>query len=288
MEAAGSLAKHGKSFHWASRFLDASTARDAALLYAFCREADDLADEGCSSLSRRETAELLSEFDALSRRRGFDPAVIEVFLGTLRSDSGSVRIRTHEELLRYCYGVASTVGLMMCDVLGVHDARARAFAIDLGIAMQLTNIARDVLEDARRDRIYLPMPDDIGPAEILAGDPRTRRIARAEVDKALALARRYYRSGDRGMRFLPRRARVAILIASRVYEAIGGVIQRRRGDRYWAGRCWVGRAGKLLHTVRALGSLLFQPRFWRSRSSDPHDCRLHLGLRGLPHTTVAA
>lgn len=295
-DAARVLKRHGKTFHWASRLLGKQRAQDAATLYAFCRHADDLVDEA-SAANRGAALEKLSEevfgpggdqqpFRDLARRCGFATAVVRSFLDGLRTDTETVRFRRRSELLRYCYGVASTVGLLMCDVLEVRDRRARAFAIDLGIAMQLTNICRDVLEDAERGRIYIPMPDHVTADHLAAGNPGARRLARLYIGETLDLAARYYRSADLGMRYLPWRARLAILTASRTYEAIGKVI-RRRGDRYWQGRCYVGRAGKVWHTLRAMGAFVFCPRYWSVARSADHDSALHRALAGLPGAEVA-
>ncbi len=299
------LARHGRSFHWASAFLGAAHARDAATLYAFCRHADDLVDERPPVEARRALAALrdrlasaaldtddvgdgdhggddpVAAFAGLARRRGIDPAVVRALLDTLERDTGRVRIEDMDALLRYAYGVASTVGLMMCDVLGCDDLRARAFAIDLGVGMQLTNVARDVLEDARRGRTYVPLPPEVDAAAIVADAPGARDAALARVHDVLDVAARFYRSADRGLRYLPWRARCAITVASRVYEGIGAVV-RRRGAGYWSGRCYTGPVAKLGHTARALAAVTLSPRYWRWWPGAGHDPRLHAALSGLP------
>lgn len=293
--AARVLARSGRSFHWASTLLTRRHADDAATLYAFCRHADDLVDELPPAEGRAAIAALRESvvapapasvgsgvpggFLELMRRRRIDPSIVLVLLETLERDAGPVLLRSEEQLLRYAYGVASTVGLMMCSVLDCDDPRATVFAIDLGIAMQLTNVARDVLEDARRGRVYVPMPAGTQPADIVADRGRARELALGAIDDVLALADRYYRSADRGIRFLPWRARGAILAASRIYEGIGAVV-RRRGASYWQSRCRVSAAGKAWHTARALSALAMVPTYWRGQAE--HDGRLHRALAGLP------
>ncbi|NJN46543.1 MAG: phytoene/squalene synthase family protein [Candidatus Competibacteraceae bacterium] len=291
------LKRHGKSFYWAGALLEAEQAQHAAVLYAFCRAADDLADGIDPSIARSGLSDIRR---ALERGVSADPTVnaflqlatvqqlplmpAQVLIDTLMDDVGSVRLQTWDELLRYAYGVASTVGILMCGVLRVRDSAALPFAIDLGIAMQLTNIARDVLEDAARDRVYLPQeaaPIRLHPQHLVAGDTATRGAAYAVVEQVLHQADRYYRSADHGMRYLPWRARLAILTAARVYEAIGGVVQGCR-DEYWRGRSYVGVAGKCWHTSRALSAALSQPRYWLSGQPPRHDPQLHQALRGLP------
>ncbi|MEZ5581514.1 MAG: phytoene/squalene synthase family protein [Candidatus Competibacteraceae bacterium] len=291
------LKQHGKSFHWAGVLLAPEQAHHAAVLYAFCRTADDLADATDPDTAR---AGLTAIRQALAQGVSADPTVsaflrlaaaqqlpmmpAQVLIDTLINDVDAVRLQTWDELLRYAYGVASTVGILMCGVLGVRDSAALPFAIDLGIAMQLTNIARDVLEDAARDRVYLPQeatPISLNPHRLMAGDAATRDAAHNVIQQVLQRADGYYRSADQGMRYLPWRARLAILTAARVYEAIGGVVLARRDD-YWGNRCYVGVAGKCWHTVRALGAALSQPCYWR-RGQPPHHQRdLHRALQGLP------
>ncbi|MEL6906790.1 MAG: squalene/phytoene synthase family protein, partial [Planctomycetota bacterium] len=187
--------------------------------------------------------------------------------------------RTQRELDRYCYRVAGTVGLLMCALFGVDDPRALPFAVDLGLGMQLTNICRDVLEDAERGRVYLPqsvLGVDVTAERLAAREPDALARARTVVEDLLERAECFYRSADLGTPMLPARARYAVLAASRTYEAIGARIRR-----FPAGglpeRAYVGASGKALHVLRgvAAGAL---PR----RGSPVHDATLHTALRGLP------
>ena len=180
-------------------------------------------------------------------------AALELIVG-VRSDMHPVRVADDRELLRYCYRVAGTVGLMMCGVLGVRDTDALPFAVDLGVGMQLTNICRDVAEDAGRGRVYLPATRlhaaGVEPAGLLP-DGATRAPAAPVVRDLLQLGERYYRSADAGMRYIPWRARFAILVASRVYRAIGFRV-RAQGYDPDQGRAYVSRWRKVLWTLRGL------------------------------------
>ncbi len=219
----------------------------------------------------------------LVRQYDIDRKLPRLLLHSLRKDIGPVRIQDWQELMKYAYGVASTVGLMMCAVLGVRDPRGWAHAVDLGIAMQLTNIARDVLEDAGRGRVYLPdtaCPEATATA-ILTGNQAARRSAYRAVLEVLDCAAVYYRSADAGMGYLPWRARLAVLTASRLYEAIGTEI-RRSPDSYWHRRAVVGRRAKLRHTARAMTRLGVDPGYWRAGFAKTHDPGLHTALAGLP------
>lgn len=288
------LARHGRSFHFAAQLLGERHGERAARLYAFCRRVDDLADEardahaaafaldGLASAMRNgdEGPAWLSDLRLLQIETGLPNAPLLDLIAGVRSDLGAVAIDTEEELIAYAYRVAGSVGLMMCAVLDVHDPRAHPFAIDLGIAMQLTNIARDVGTDAQLGRRYLPSAwvGAVGPGEILAPDAALQGRLRLATARLLDLAERYYRSGEAGIGFLPARARPAILTAARVYRGIGGPITRA-GYRSWDRRAVVSGAGKLGHAAGALASLLLRPSL--HRPAVQHDGMLHLALRAL-------
>ena len=295
------MARHAKTFYWANRLMPADYRRDLWNVYAFCRGADDAADETpdraeARALIARMRGELLREsssdpalagfLDVVRRRRMPLGIPLELLAG-VESDIGAVRIPDERELLRYAYRVASTVGLMVCHVTGVQSPQAHAYAIDLGLAMQLTNIARDVAEDFENDKVYLPATW-IAPARVEAavrGDAPARREVEAAVRRLLALADRRYRSSDFGIRYLPRWSRWGILTASRCYEAIGGVVTAR-GPRYWDGRCATGKAAKAVRTVGALATALFVPKYAAWGRARPHDPALHVALDGLPGADV--
>jgi len=176
------------------------------------------------------------------------------------------------ELHLYCYRVAGTVGLMMCHVLGVRNPVALRHAAHLGMAMQLTNICRDVVEDWHRGRLYLPQSLLSGLAPLL---PRHRfptehksAFARA-VQKLLAEADRLYLSGDRGLSYLSARSAWAIAAARLVYSSIGGILQARGYD-VTLGRAHVGATTKAWLVVRALySSMLSLPKRLLTRAPEP-------------------
>lgn len=292
------LSTHARSFRWASRFLPPESRDDAAIVYAFCRLVDDLADEApdveradvelslleaelcCSNHPRPLVAEFL---DVVRRTQMDVRSALELIAG-VRSDLGEVRVRHDADLLRYCYRVAGTVGLMMCSVLGVEDSDAHPHAIDLGVAMQLTNICRDVLEDAERGRVYLPASRlqrlGVEHQELIDGNADRAAVA-AVVRDVLSLAESYYASADFGMHFIPARSRLAIVVASRLYRGIGLKLWRGRNGDALAGRTWVTWPGKL-----ALVGLSFahfaRPTIMGLADRPAHDRRLHHALRGLP------
>jgi phytoene synthase len=286
------LAAGSKTFRFASFFLAPDRRTDAALLYRFCRHVDDVADEsedadaaraGLARLTDELTGRvparpLIAETLALFRRRDIDVRyALELIVG-VASDLDTVRVRDDAELVRYAYRVAGTVGLMMCGVLGVKDPDALAHAVDLGVGMQITNICRDVAEDARLGRVYLPATRlrSVGIPATPDGVATSREGVQVVVLDILSMADRYYTSGEDGLRYIPTRARLAILVAGRLYRAIGVVLRQRGGDAL-AGRTVVPFAGKVLFSMLALLSF---PGLSRRRLS--HRPALHQAIAGWP------
>lgn len=263
------LAHHAKSFRLASLFLPADRANDAAVVYQFCRLVDDAVDEAASKHEARQN------IDAIAKElRGEAPPRIEVasylavchrlsipmeaataLMEGVYSDLGTVRLQTDADLARYSYQVAGVVGRMMCGVLGVTSDKAIPHAIDLGIAMQITNICRDVLEDAQRDRIYLPN-DRLKQHGIKENDLVQNTVPGKQlipvVLQLLSLAEVCYQRGRAGMHYIPFRTRVAILIASRVYRAIGIKLQRKHNGNPLHGRTIVSKMGKFWQVFRGI------------------------------------
>ncbi|MDG1164468.1 MAG: phytoene/squalene synthase family protein [Porticoccaceae bacterium] len=281
------LARHGKSFYWASLFLGGQLAERAAQLYQFCRFVDDLADGDLPD--RKESLE-----DIRARLDGGNTVAgpeIEAFiqfatdnnipviaarelLDGMLKDQQPTEVKDEAELLRYCHAVAGTVGLMMCRVLNCEHSRADSFAIDLGIAMQLTNISRDVLEDAKMGRRYLPASwVDLPPSEIAeAGIPCRLPVAKA-AERMLNLAEDYYQSALLGIHLLPFRSRFAITVALRVYRQIGWLL-KRHSLRWWRGRVYVSKPEKVLLSLRSLRDL-------KPITVPAHKKELHQHLKGL-------
>ena len=285
------LSRKGKSFHWARRLMTAGHATRATRLYGFCRYIDDLADEACAgqdpraalALIAQEIASgvsqnsLVNDVIALARECRIQPAPILTFIDGITSDLGTVRMVDESALLRYCYQAAGTVGSMMCRVLGCDDPAALRHAVDLGIAMQLTNICRDVAADAAAGRRYLPasMVGDLTPQALVDPAPHLQPRLQACIDRLLDTADRYYRSGEAGLAYLPIGARCSILVAARVYRAIGTQL-RQQSSAYWLGRTVVPRRTKGLVTLQALLSTPLLPGFWVPARH--HDAALHSAL----------
>lgn len=272
------IAHHSKSFALASALLDRRVRDQTAIVYTWCRRADDAIDLIDASAPELDPhARLRAELDDIYAGRATDPVLAafgevvrdraiprrypDELLAGMEMDRADTRYATLAELRLYCWRVAGVVGLMMSHVFGVADDAALVRAAHLGIAMQLTNICRDVAEDWERGRMYLP--DELLARHGAGGlDRRLGRALPADVVPAiglavrdlLALADRYYRSGDRGVRALPWRAALAVRSARAVYAAIGGRIARRDYD-VTAGRAVVSTSGKLARVAGAAGAI---------------------------------
>lgn len=298
MRPSQSLAVNGRSFHWASLFLVPGTRDRAAQLYAFCRVLDDLADgdipDGVARLTSLQHAlhpdqkygdAPGSEWHAFLEETAFSKPVLSALVDGLVQDAvGSACLASERDLLRYAYRVAGTVGLLMCDVLNCHSPEAKGHAVDLGIAMQLTNIARDVLEDARMGRRYIPgeWVSDLTPEAIcaVAASPHStdhQRVTSA-VAQLLALADKYYQSGAAGYRYLSPRGRVSIAVAAQIYREIG-VQLARSGHSWHLGRQVTSKATKIRCSFGAIFALVSARR---SALTEQHDGALHIALKGLP------
>jgi phytoene synthase len=290
------LKRHGKSFHFAGKFLPQQSFERCARLYQFCRFLDDLSDESDNpELAARQLGQIESDLLQANRR---DPAVadfldlasegdldlapaVELVLG-VKGDLAGVSFGSEAQLKQYAYRVAGTVGLMMSGVLGAKSPAAFRHAIDLGVAMQLTNIARDVSEDAQNDRRYLPadlFDQAPGIGAIAAGHPETHADIRRAVRWLLDEADRYYISGIAGLAYLPLRARFGILVAARLYQSIGTEI-RQMDFAVWEGRAKVSLWKKVVISARTLG--YFCRHGALRKCPESHEADLHRHLAGFP------
>lgn len=281
------IRQHSKSFYLSSLLLPARVRQASWALYAFCRRADDAVDERADGGLRRveqlharlervyagrgDDDPIDRAFAAVVARHSIDRALPEALLAGMEMDARGTRYATDEELLVYCFRVAATVGLMMTRVMGVSDDAGWLRAADLGVAMQLTNIARDVGEDERRGRSYLP-------ASLLAACGGDRRAA---VEKLLARADAHYRAADRGVPLLPRDCRFAIASSRNIYSAIGDAVARNGYDSI-SRRAWVSLPRKLWLVARALPAIFSTAR--DAAAPGPADAQLRPLVRavGLP------
>ena len=271
VSSAAVMRRNGRSFWFASRFLPRRVASNAADLYAFCRTLDDFADQNPTAETLLRLRLLAAELPSgrtsdscargllsLARQHALPLEVASHLVSAFVEDgTESLHLQTEADLIRYCFGVAGTVGLLMTPLLEVRDSQAAYFAADLGIAMQLTNISRDVLEDAHNGRCYLPGEwlDSLSAEQIVSDHPSCRPIVGRAIERVLRLADRYYLSAAQGFCFIPFRSRLAIRLAAAVYREIGVTI-RNSGTIWWGPRTIVSRTRRMSIVARVLAGVL--------------------------------
>ena len=257
------LAQFAKSFNWAGFFLPKNVYHDCSRLYAFCRVLDDLVDEKTNLelreqrfdeitniykktyeldnndrkiLNQNEHELIVNDMIELAYNNNIKRIILDDLIEGVGSDlKQKVYLRSVKDLLVYSYRVAGTVGLMMAKILNVNDTRSLKGAIDLGIAMQLTNIARDVIEDKKMNRQYIK-PDF------------------ENIEATLKLADMFYESSYTSIKKIPFKYRFAIIVARRVYRQIGRkIIQKRNMENYEkSGKIYVNNFGKIYQTILSL------------------------------------
>ncbi len=278
------LAEGSKSFHAASKLLPRRFRRPVTVLYAFCRIADDAVDRATNP--KAALAGLQQRLDDIYNGNPADHPLDRAFLETIADyripksiiealfegfawDSEGRRYDTIEDTADYCARVASTVGVMMTLIMGERRPEVLARACDLGLAMQLVNICRDLGEDADMGRVYLPTrwleEAGVDRDAFLAHPVYTPALGRV-VERALDLAKRHFKLADTGIASLPKDARTAIRAAALIYADIGRVIGRNRYDSVTT-RAHTSALRKLWLCLRAVAD-----RFGRKKPSflPPH------------------
>jgi phytoene synthase len=278
-EAERIIGRGSTSFRFASRLFDQQTRERAWLLYAWCRACDDLTDGqvlGHNAAPPADPGERVALARTLTERalsghttgnRAFDALALVVsecaiprrfiddHLAGFALDAEGWRPQSQEDLLRYCYHVAGAVGCMMAVIMGVapDDDETLRHAADLGMAFQLANIARDLVEDDSVGRIYIPATW-LAEKNVVAGalgEARHRADLAEFARRLAALAAPYEASARIGAERLPRRSRWAVLSAANIY---GGIARKviARGERAWDSRTVISKWAKLAHVARAL------------------------------------
>ncbi len=291
------ISRHSRSFSLAARLLPSTIRADVEMLYAWCRWCDDAVDDAPNLDEARKRLDQL-ENDVRLVYAGRTPhhpasrwlakllATYDIpsqlpldLLAGMRMDIETTRCDTQADLELYCYRAAGTVGLMMCRLLGVTNENALLHAKSLGMAMQMTNIARDVAEDWERGRCYLPTCWG-GPRPGVDARPNDRAVRRA-VERLLCLADTYYAQGALGYVYLPSPVRFAIQTAATVYREIGNEI-RRHGFRVMEGRAVVSLRRKL----RLTGEEFWKSRVFKNRRAGPVTRRVPVVALTRSHVTM--
>ena len=265
---------NSKTFFWASLFLPKRILNKVINIYSFCRTYDDIVDEGLPITSSQDAQKL----EEIIKSYGISQNLIDELISGINSDVNFKRYKNNDELLRYCYKVAGVVGLMMSQALEIRNLEAKYFAIDLGIAMQLTNIARDISQDYDKNRIYLP--EDTGISEDTISNMTHDNKIKIEksVNDLLIKADIFYNSSLNGLRYIPIKSRISILIALRIYQAIGHKI-KRTGTKFLKENIYITAKEKMFLIIKSIIEFLIF--FILPLHRRKHNKSLHEPLSGL-------
>ena len=269
MSSKNYLSIYAKSFNWAGFFLPKKTYKNCSYLYDFCRVVDNIADdEGEIEIKKIKFQKFVSDF----KQKNFEDPVIQnmwniihefnisleiiydLFDGIESDIKQNVKIDTRKDLLIYCYRVAGTVGLMMAKILKVSKKQSLKSAIDLGIAMQLTNISRDVIEDSKKNRSYIN-----GNFE--------------EINSTIKLADTFYKNSFYSIREIPLSFRFSILVARRIYRKIGyKILKKKTFENYSkSGKIYVSNFEKVLETILSIYDLIILSLLNKNDNQIEHD-----------------
>ena len=266
------LSVYAKSFNWAGFFLPKKTLKKCSALYDFCRVADNIADDDGEIESKKKK---FDQFENNFNQKKFnDPIIknmwdlIEEFkislkivqdlLFGIKSDiKNKVKLNSKKELLIYSYRVAGTVGLMMAKILKVNKKSSLKSAIDLGIAMQLTNISRDVIEDSKNNRFYINENFE-------------------EISSTINLANIFYENSFYSIKDIPISLRFSILVARRVYRKIGYKILSKKNLKNYinSGKIYVSNIEKILETFLSIFDLIKLSFSYKKNDQIHHDHNL--------------
>jgi len=269
MSSKNYLSIYAKSFNWAGFFLPKKTYKNCSYLYDFCRVVDNIADdEDEIEIKKIKFQKFVSDF----KQKNFENPVIQnmwniihefnisleiiydLFDGIESDIKQNVKIDTRKDLLIYCYRVAGTVGLMMAKILKVSKKQSLKSAIDLGIAMQLTNISRDVIEDSKKNRSYIDRNFE-------------------EINSTIQLADTFYKNSFYSIREIPLSFRFSILVARRIYRKIGyKILKKKTFENYSkSGKIYVSNFEKVLETILSIYDLIILSLLNKNDDQIEHD-----------------
>ena len=266
------LAIYAKSFNWAGFFLPKKTYQKCSALYDFCREADNIADDENKIEVKKDNFikfrnnfvnknyddpviknmwDLINEFSISTK------IVDDLFEGINSDIKENVKLNSKKELLIYSYRVAGTVGLMMAKILNVHKEQSLKSAIDLGIAMQLTNISRDVMEDKKSNRFYINESFE-------------------DIKTTIKLSEKFYENSFYSIKEIPLSFRFSILVARRVYRKIGyKILNKQNIENYKkSGKIYVSNIEKIIETFLSIFDLIKLSLISKNDDNINHDHNL--------------
>ena len=266
------LAIYAKSFNWAGFFLPKKTYEKCSALYDFCREADNIADDENNIEIKKDN---FIKFRNNFVNKNYDDPIIknmwslinefsistkivdDLFEGIDSDIKENVKLNSKKELLIYSYRVAGTVGLMMAKILNVHKEQSLKSAIDLGIAMQLTNISRDVMEDKKNNRFYINESFE-------------------DIKTTIKLSEKFYENSFYSIKEIPLSFRFSILVARRVYRKIGyKILNKQNIENYKkSGKIYVSNIEKIIETFLSIFDLIKLSLISKNDNNINHDHNL--------------
>ena len=266
------LSVYAKSFSWAGFFLPNKTLEKCSALYDFCRVADNIADDN-ENIENKEKK--FNHFENNFNQKNFDDPIIknmwdlidefnislkivhDLLIGIKSDIKESVKLNSKKDLLIYSYRVAGTVGLMMAKILRVSKKSSLKSAIDLGIAMQLTNISRDVIADFKNNRSYIDKNFE-------------------EISSTVNLAETFYENSFYSIKDIPISFRFSILVARRIYRKIGHKILNKKNLKNYenSGKIYVSNAEKILETFLSIIDLIKLSFVYKKDEQIKHDHNL--------------
>ena len=266
------LSVYAKSFSWAGYFLPKETFRKCSALYDFCRVVDNIADDADEIENKKKK---FYQFEKDFNQKKFDDPIIKNMWGLIEESKISlkivqdlligiksdirdkVKLNSKKDLLIYSYRVAGTVGLMMAKILKVSKKSSLNSAIDLGIAMQLTNISRDVIEDSKNNRFYIDENFE-------------------EISSTIHLADAFYKNSFYSIKNIPINFRFSILVARRIYRRIGHkILTKKNFENYQnSGKIYVSNIEKVLETFLSIFDLIKLSFSYKKDDQIQHDHNL--------------
>ena len=263
------LSIYAKSFSWAGFFLPKETLKKCSSLYDFCRVVDNIADDNEETRNKEKK---FNEFKDNFNKKNFDNTIIkdmwslieeydislkvidDLMIGIKSDIKDRVKLDSKKDLLIYSYRVAGTVGLMMAKILKVNKKSSLKSAIDLGIAMQLTNISRDVIEDSKNNRFYIDRDFK-------------------EISSTINLADTFYENSFYSIKDIPISFRLSILVARRIYRKIGyKILNKKNFENYQnSGKIYVSNMEKVLETFLSIFDLIKLSFSYKKEDQIQHD-----------------
>ena len=266
------LAIYAKSFNWAGFFLPKKTYEKCSALYDFCREADNIADDENNIEIKKDNFikfrnnfvnknyddPIIKNMWSLINEFSISTKIVDDLFEGINSDiKENVKLNSKKELLIYSYRVAGTVGLMMAKILNVHKEQSLKSAIDLGIAMQLTNISRDVMEDKKNNRFYINESFE-------------------DIKNTIKLSEQFYKNSFYSIKEIPFSFRFSILVARRVYRKIGyKILNKQNIENYKkSGKIYVSNIEKIIETFLSIFDLIKLSLISKNDDNINHDHNL--------------